>query len=139
MGGLLILRDFAGGSMSVQKEYPPVGVVAAALRGRCPRCGHGRLYKGFVGLHPACDACGLSYAFADSGDGPAVFMSLIAGAIVIGMLLWVDATYAPPMWLEMAIFLPLTIVVCLGALRPFKALLIGLQYRNKAGQGRLTP
>ncbi|MCA1999382.1 MAG: DUF983 domain-containing protein, partial [Hyphomicrobiales bacterium] len=112
--------------------------VSAALGGRCPRCGEGRLFAGFLKLAPGCRACGLDYAFADSGDGPAVFVILIAGFLIIGLALYVEIAYEPPFWLHLALFLPLTILVCLALLRPLKALMIGLQFRNKAEEGRLS-
>jgi uncharacterized protein (DUF983 family) len=114
-----------------------VSPVAAGLGGRCPRCGKGPLFRGFIALAPRCSACGLDYAFADSGDGPAVFIALIGGFIVLGAALWTEIVYEPPLWLHMVLFLPLTIIVCLGLLRPFKGVLIALQYRNKAEEGRL--
>ncbi|HRJ68570.1 MAG TPA: DUF983 domain-containing protein [Beijerinckiaceae bacterium] len=113
--------------------------VTAGLSGRCPRCGEGRLFEGFVNLAPACRNCGLSYKFADAGDGPAVFVILIAGFVIIGLSLWVEIHYEPPVWVHLAVFLPLTLIVCLGMLRPLKGLLVGLQYRNKAELGRLDP
>jgi len=109
----------------------------AGIAARCPRCGHGRLFEGFIALAPNCATCGLDYSFADSGDGPAVFIMMIAGAIVVGAALVVDATYEPPMLLLGAIFLPLMLIVSLGLLRPAKGLLIASQYRNKAAEGRL--
>jgi uncharacterized protein (DUF983 family) len=114
-----------------------VSPFVAGLGGRCPRCGKGRLFTGFIALAPRCSACGLDYAFADSGDGPAVFIALIGGFIVLGAALWTEIVYEPPLWLHMILFLPLTIIVCLGLLRPFKGVLIALQYRNKAEEGRL--
>jgi uncharacterized protein (DUF983 family) len=111
--------------------------VPAGLRGRCPRCGDGRLFKGFVSLNPRCEACKLDFAFADSGDGPAVFIILIAGFLIVFLALAVEVVYSPPYWLHLLIFLPLTLIVSLGLLRPMKGLMIGLQYRNKAGQGHL--
>ena len=51
---------------------------------RCPRCGKGKLFDGFLTLKPKCDACGLDFSFADAGDGPAIFVIMIAGAIVVG-------------------------------------------------------
>lgn len=110
--------------------------VSSALRGRCPRCGEGHLFSGFVTVAPSCKACKLDYQFADSGDGPAVFIILIAGFVIVGLALWTEIHYEPPMWLHMLVFLPLTLIVCLGMLRPMKGLAIGLQYRNKAEQGR---
>jgi uncharacterized protein (DUF983 family) len=114
-----------------------VSPFAAGLGARCPRCGKGPLFKGFIALAANCSACGLDYSFADSGDGPAVFIALIGGFIVLGAALWTEIVYEPPLWLHMVLFLPLTIIVCLGLLRPFKGVLIALQYRNKAEEGRL--
>jgi uncharacterized protein (DUF983 family) len=117
-------------------DAPPSSYVTG-VTGRCPRCGGGKLFNGFLELAPHCEACGLDYGFADAGDGPAVIVTLLAGFIVVGTALVVEVQYEPPMWLHLAIFLPLTLVVCLGMLRPLKGVLVSLQYRNKAGLGRL--
>jgi uncharacterized protein (DUF983 family) len=115
----------------------PPSPYATGVFGRCPRCGGGKLFDGFLELAPRCEACGLDYGFADAGDGPAVIVTLLAGFIVVGTALVVEVKYEPPMWLHLAIFLPLTLVVCLGLLRPLKGVLVSLQYRNKAGLGQL--
>ena len=68
-------------------DQPRPTLTESALRGlacKCPRCGKGKIYSGFLTLAPRCEACGLDYAFMDSGDGPAIFMIMIAGAIVVG-------------------------------------------------------
>jgi len=117
-------------------EYPPVNPYVAGLLGHCPRCGKGHLFQGFLKLAPSCEVCGLDLAFADSGDGPAVFVMTIAGFIVVGAALWVEVAYAPPYWVHALIFLPLTVVVCAGLLRPTKSLLIALQYFNRAEEGQ---
>ena len=119
------------------RSYPPISAVSTGLAGRCPRCGDGRMFSGFPNLAPACDSCGLDYGFADSGDGPAVFVTLIAGFLVLGVALAVDIAYEPPLWVYVVIFAPVTILVCLGLLRPLKGLLIASQYKNKAAPGRL--
>ncbi|THD44773.1 MAG: DUF983 domain-containing protein [Bradyrhizobium sp.] len=111
--------------------------ILAGLRGRCPRCGKGPLFSGFIKLGPACSACGLDFSFADAGDGPAVFVALIGGFLVLGAMLAVQIAYEPPLWVYPLVFVPLTIVVCLGLLRPFKGLLIASQFVNRAGDGRL--
>ena len=113
-------------------------ILLAGVKGRCPRCGEGRLFSGYVAVAPGCAVCGLDHGFADAGDGPAVFVSLVGGFIVLGIALAVEIAYEPPMWVHIAIFMPLTLIVCLALLRPFKGLLIALQYRNKAGPGRLS-
>ena len=118
-------------------DGPVADATSAGLAGRCPRCGEGKLFSGFLTVAPRCTQCDLDYKFADSGDGPAVFVILLAGFVVVGLLLWTEINYEPPMWVHLAIFLPMTLVVVLGMLRPLKGLLIGLLYRNKAEQGRL--
>ena len=100
------------------RDFPSISPLLAGLGGRCPRCGKGRLFSSFIAIAPNCGSCGLDYSFADSGDGPAVFIALIGGFIVLGAALWTEIVYEPPMWVHMAIFLPLTLVVCLGLLRP---------------------
>ena len=118
-------------------NYPPIPAISAGLAGRCPRCGDGHLFAGFISVAPRCEVCGLDFAFADSGDGPAVFVALFGGFVVLGAALWTEVAYQPPMWVHMVVFLPLTLIVCLGMLRPLKGVLIALQYRNKAEPGRL--
>ncbi len=127
-----------GGLTGDDDDYPPQPPLATGLRGLCPRCGQGRLFQGFLTVAPRCGVCGLDLAFADAGDGPAVFVTLIGGAVVLGAALWTELTYEPPFWVHLVIFLPLTLLVCVGLLRPLKGVLIALQYRNKAEQGRLA-
>ena len=119
-------------------DAPIASPGSAGLRGRCPCCGRGRLFRGFLDVAERCDACGLDFRFADAGDGPAFFVSFAALIVVVGLALLVDAAYEPPIWLLMLILLPLVLVLCLGTLRPIKGLIIGLQYRNKAEQGRIA-
>jgi uncharacterized protein (DUF983 family) len=123
--------------MSHDHDYAPQSPVSTGLGGRCPRCGQGKLFEGFLEIAPKCEVCGLDLKFADAGDGPAVFVTLIAGFVVLGLALWTELKYEPPMWVHLAIFLPLTAIVCVGMLRPLKGILVALQYRNKAEQGRL--
>jgi len=107
------------------------------LRGRCPRCGEGRLFQGFLSLRSACERCGLDYSFADAGDGPAVFVILIGGFIVVFAALITEIVYQPPYWVHAALWLPLILLVTLAPLRLIKGLLIALQYHHKAAEGRL--
>lgn len=124
--------------MSETRTYPKRSAFATGLACRCPRCGEGKLFAGFLDVRPACDVCGLDYAFADAGDGPAVFVILLAGFIVVGAALVVEFKYQPPFWLHALLWGPLVLLVTIGPLRPLKALLIALQYRNDAAPGRLT-
>jgi len=111
--------------------YPPLSPFSTGLRCRCPRCGEGRLFSGLLAVRPACERCGLDFASVDSGDGPAVFVIMIAGFIVVGLALWVEIKYEPPYWVHAVLWLPTILVVSLGLLRPFKATLIALQFRHK--------
>ena len=104
---------------------------------RCPRCGTGRLLQGFLDIRPRCESCGLDYSFANSGDGPAVFIILIAGFLVVGSALIVEVLYQPPLWLHALLWLPLILATTLLPLRPLKGLMIALQYHHKAAEGRL--
>ena len=120
-------------------DTPPT-LTESALRGiacKCPRCGKGSIYSGFLTLRPACQACGLDFAFMDSGDGPAIFIIMIAGAIVVGAALIVEIKYQPPFWLHAVLWLPLILATTLLPLRSMKSLLIALQYHHKAAPGRL--
>ena len=112
------------------------GAIAAGLSCRCPRCGQGRLFAGFLKLQPRCERCGLDYGFADSGDGPAVFIMFLAGAIVVGAALVTEILFQPPYWVHAALWLPLIVLVTLGPLRPMKGLMIALQYHHKAAESR---
>ena len=121
-------------------DAPHSTLSEAALRGitcKCPRCGTGKLYAGFLTLKPKCEICGLDYAFIDAGDGPAVFVIMIAGAIVVAAALIVEVKYQPPFWVHAALWLPLTLAVTLWPLRAIKSLLIALQFHHKAAEGRL--
>lgn len=110
----------------------PAPPLSAALRCRCPRCGRGRLYAGFLEVAETCEHCGLDLKQADSGDGPAVFLILGLGALFVPLALWVDAVWEPSKWVHMAIWVPLVLGTTLLLLRPLKALFIALQYRNRA-------
>ena len=112
------------------------GTIAAGVSCACPRCGKGKLFTGFLTLRPRCEVCGLDYGFADSGDGPAVFIMFLAGAIVVGAALVTEILFRPPYWVHAALWLPLILIVTLGPLRPMKGLMIALQYYHRAGERR---
>ena len=122
----------------IPEESPTL--TQSALRGiacRCPRCGRGKLFAGFLDLRPNCESCGLDYAFIDAGDGPAIFIIMLAGAVVVAAALIVEVKYQPPFWLHAALWLPLIAVTTLLPLRSMKSLLIALQFHHKAAPGRL--
>ena len=113
----------------------------AVLRGlacRCPCCGKGKLFAGFLTVAPRCEQCGLDFLFVDSADGPAFFVMFISGFIVVGSALAVEFAYSPPYWVHAVLWTPLILITTLGPLRPMKGLLISLQYHHKAEEGRLA-
>jgi uncharacterized protein (DUF983 family) len=109
----------------------------AGLACRCPRCGKGKLFQGFLSLKPRCDNCGLDYSGMNSGDGPAVFVILLAGFVVVFAALIAEIVYQPPFWVHAVLWLPLILLVTLLPLRPMKSLMVALQYHHKAAEGRL--
>lgn len=111
--------------------------LAAGLKARCPRCGEGALFRSGLTLRDGCDRCGLSYAFADAGDGPAVFAIFILGFLVLGGALLVEFRLGPPVWVHVVLWGVLTPLLAFVLLRVLKAALIALQYRHQAGEGRL--
>jgi uncharacterized protein (DUF983 family) len=111
--------------------------IAAGLRGRCPRCGEGRLFSGFLSLAPRCDKCGLDYAFIDTADGPAFFVMSIVGIVVVALALFVEFRYEPPIWLHLVLWFCLTGILSAALVRPFKGVMVALQYKHRAEEGRL--
>ena len=117
--------------------YPPVDPVKTGIAGKCPRCGTGRLFKGYINTAKGCSNCGLDYSFADSGDGPAAFVVLIVGFIVVGAALYTEVNFNPPLWLHFLLWVPSVIILSLVVLRWMKGILIALQYKNNASSGTL--
>lgn len=109
----------------------------AGVSGRCPKCGKGHLFKRGLEFDQACSACGLGYAFLDTGDGPAIFAILILGFVVLGGALYVEFTFLPPVWVHVVLWGVLTPLLSFGLLRLLKGTLAALQYANKAEEGRL--
>jgi uncharacterized protein (DUF983 family) len=127
--------------MAAERDDPSSAAILvspwrAGLLCRCPRCGKAPLFAGLLTIAPTCTACGLDLQAQDSGDGPAVFVILILGAIVVGLALAVELTFSPPLWLHMVLWPPIILVGAIALLRPFKATLIAFQYRHRvAGLG----
>ena len=113
--------------------------IGRGLRGRCPRCGEGHLFEGFLALRPACERCRLDYSFADAGDGPSSVRHPDRRGIVVFAALITEVLFQPPYWLHALLWLPLILIVTLAPLRLLKGLLIALQYHHKAAEGRLEP
>ena len=112
--------------------------LAAALKGSCPRCGQGRLFKGWVTFAPRCRACGLDFDSFNVGDGPAAFLILIVSAILTVLAVTVDLSTSPPWWVH-AVWIPVGLILTLGGLRVAKAGLLAQEYNHRAREGRIAP
>ena len=108
----------------------------AALWGLCPRCGARTLFAGWTSFAPRCRACGLDFAAFNVGDGPAAFLTMIIGALVVAMMVWVQLTAAPPWWVHVLLWVPLATAGVIFGLRLAKAALLQSEFRNRAGEGR---
>ncbi|MGZ8313165.1 MAG: DUF983 domain-containing protein [Allosphingosinicella sp.] len=117
---------------------PSVPLPAVALKGGCPRCGQPGLFTGIVTFAPRCRACGLDFSAFNVGDGPAAFLIFIVGGIVVGLAIMLELSASPPWWLHLLLWLPLTVVLTLGLLRVAKGLLLALEYRHRAREGRIA-
>jgi len=96
------------------------------------------LFSGVLSLREACPECGLTYGFADSGDGPAVFAIFILGFVVLGGALILEFRYQPAVWVHVVLWGVVTPLLALGLLRLLKSVLIALQFKHKAEEGRLA-
>lgn len=114
---------------------PPV--TESAFRGACPRCGAPSLFSGWVKFADRCPNCGLDYSAFNVGDGPAAFLTLIVGAIIVILSVWLELSVEPPLWLHLLIWPPLTIALVVVSLRWAKGALLALEFRNAAREGRL--
>lgn len=110
--------------------------ILTGLRARCPRCGQGALFRSGLVLQDKCSRCGLNYAFADSGDGPAVFAIFILGFVVLGSALLVEFRLGPPIWVHVLLWGLLTPLFAFVLLRSLKGVLIALQYKHRAGDSQ---
>ena len=114
----------------VESRPSSVSLLRSGLGCKCPRGGRGRLFSGYLTVADKCDLCGLNFEGQDAGDGPAVFIILILGFFVVGMAVLFEVVVAPPMWLHLLLWSPVTIGGSIGLLRPFKAVMIVLQYKH---------
>lgn len=112
-------------------------VLDSALKGACPRCGASTLFSGWVRFAPRCSGCGLDYAAFNVGDGPAAFLTLIVGTIIVVLSIWLELAAGPPVWLHLLLWIPLTTILVIVSLRWAKGALLALEYRNSAREGRI--
>lgn len=103
--------------------------VVAALNGLCPRCGAPTLFRSMIAFADRCRVCGLNFSGFNVGDGPAAFLTLILGTIIVILAVALELTVAPPLWVHMLIWIPVAAAGVVGSLRIAKAALIGAEYR----------
>lgn len=118
-------------------DAPRVNPILAGLRARCPECGEGDLFEGFLKVAPRCESCGADLSKADSGDGPAVFVMFVVGFIVVPLALLLEVAVRPPIWVHFILWLPLATVLSLALLRPFKGVLVTLQFHHRAEEAQV--
>jgi len=121
----------------VTSDAPAASSSLAALAGRCPRCGNGPLFSGWLSIAPRCRACGLDFSTFNVGDGPAAFLIFIVGTIVVVAALIIDGAFSPP-WYVHLIWIPVAAALTIGGLRLSKAWLLGQEYRHRAREGRIA-
>lgn len=112
-------------------------IAEVALKGLCPRCGRPLLFAGWVNFADRCSGCGLDFTRFNVGDGPAAFLTLILGALVVAGAITLELTLHPPLWLHMLIWIPVTAAGVIWSLRVAKAALLAAEYRNAAREGRI--
>jgi uncharacterized protein (DUF983 family) len=110
----------------------PPSVFAASTKGLCPRCGSATLFDGLLRFADKCRVCGLNLSAFNVGDGPAALLTLVIGALITGLAIWVEVAFQPPLWLHAIIWVPITVVAVLAGLRLAKAWLLCAEYRSKA-------
>lgn len=114
----------------------PPSSVQVGLTGCCPRCGKASIFRGLIAFVPRCQACHLDMSQFNVGDGAASFLILVVGAIVTGLAMWLELSRSPPWYVHVLLWLPLTIALSLGLMRLVKGLLLALEFRHGAREGR---
>ena len=115
---------------STPRRWPEIPPISAGLRCRCPRCGQGRLFDGLLKVRDVCETCGLDLSAHDSGDGPAVFVILILGALVVPLAFAFETMAEPPIWAHLIVWPPVILGLAIAMLRPMKATLVAYHYKN---------
>ena len=119
------------------QDWPELSPVQTGIRGRCPRCGQGRIFKGFLSIKPKCDVCDLDFSFADPADGPAFFVMCFGCLPAVIFATWIELQFQAPYWVHLFTSLPMVLLTCIPMLRPLKGWLVSTQYFYKAGEGKL--
>jgi uncharacterized protein (DUF983 family) len=100
------------------------------LRGRCPSCGRGRMFRAFLKVADECPACGEPLHHHRADDAPSYFVILIVGHLVVPLVFMVETEYAPPYWVHFSLWLPLTLGLAIGLLQPIKGAIVAWQWAH---------
>jgi len=120
------------------KHWPRLEPWRVGIRGRCPRCGQGHLFNGFLKLAPRCEICDLDFSFADPADGPAFFVICFGCVPSVFFAVWAEIAFEPSFWFHVFVSVPVVLLSCIPLLRPLKGWLVASQFYNKAEEGKLV-
>lgn len=123
--------------MNTPPAPPPAPLMVAALRGHCPQCGAPTLFDGMIRFASSCRSCGADFTQFNVGDGPAAFLTLIVGTFILILALALEFGLHPPLWLHLLLWPVVTVAAVVACLRVAKGMLLTLEYRNRAREGRL--
>ena len=122
----------------IENHYPDISPLKTGLAGKCPRCGRGQFIDGYLTVAKSCASCGLSFSFADAGDGAAWFVMLFASIFGVGSILGIEVAYSPSWWVHVLIAVPVLIIIPMILLRPMKGVLLAQQWKTNASEGRIS-
>ena len=122
----------------MESQWPPLPPMQTGIRGRCPRCGQGHIFKGFLSMRPSCEVCGLDYGFADPADGPAFFVICFACVPSVALAVWLEVAFGASLLTQLLVTGPFMLLTCIPPLRPLKGWLVASQFFYKAEEGKLV-
>ncbi|MDB5412791.1 MAG: hypothetical protein JWR10_1126 [Rubritepida sp.] len=99
------------------------------LRNRCPICGEGKVFSGYLRVVDQCAVCAAPLGSLRADDAPPYFTIFIVGHLFIPPVLWIERHYMPPIWIQMLVWIPLFTVATTLLLRPVKGATVGLMCR----------
>lgn len=113
---------------SSAEKRPVFRALLKGLVSRCPDCGLGPMFAGYLRVADSCSHCGTELHHHRADDAPPYFTMMIVGHVVIGLVLFAEMVYSPPIWLHMTLWLPLTLILSLALMRPVKGIIVALQW-----------
>ena len=118
--------------------YPPLSPLKTGVRCRCPRCGEGPLFQGYLTIRKECPNCGMDNGFADPADGPAFFVMIFACIPSAALAVWLEVAFSASLLTQFLVTGPFMLLTCIPPLRPIKGWLVASQYFYKAEEGKVS-